>query len=201
MNGVAQSSARPSPRGGRGTRPDSSLLRGVRGVLIGLLVFAPGAGPAVHAADPTAPVVAPESRSVGLRGGIQPLLEHLQRPGSRAIVLVSLPGCGFCTLVRERHLGPLRADPAYDDVPAYEISLSDHTGLPPLPDAWQAGSAGGARDVAGFARTIGATVAPTVLFLGHAGARVEPLVGYASDDFYWAYLSERIDRLRADPAR
>ncbi|MEZ5659263.1 MAG: hypothetical protein R3E83_12270 [Burkholderiaceae bacterium] len=43
-------------------------------------------------------------------------------------------------------------------------------------------------------------MAPTVLFMNSAGEQAPRLVGYASDDFYWAYLSERITELRAAPA-
>ncbi|MEZ5648994.1 MAG: hypothetical protein R3E87_00425 [Burkholderiaceae bacterium] len=143
----------------------------------------------------------PNTREAGIRGGIVPLLQHLNRPGARAIVLMSLPGCGFCTLVRSRQLGPLRADAAYDDLPVYEISLEDDSPLPPLPESWPAEFKGSATKVGPWARELGVRLAPTVLFLGAQGEIAPRLVGYASDDFYWSYLSERIDVARSAAAR
>lgn len=164
---------------------------------------APAADPAPSGPE-SAQRVAPDSRTAGLRGHGRELLAHLGRPGARAIALVSLPGCGFCALVRERQLGPLRADPAYDDLPVFEISLADRSPLAGMPSDWRSldGRAIAPADTeAGLARALGAKMAPTVLFLGPGGEVAPSLVGYSSDDFYWAYLSERIAQARAATAR
>ena len=173
-----------------------------------LCVMLAGQPSFVAAADPVRKAESSPSETVSLptaervsalRGGMEALLAHLARPGARALLMVSLPGCGFCTLVRERQLGPLQMDPAYDDVPAFEISLSDRSPLPELASGFIPSDAPAPRTVAEFARALDVKVAPTVVFLDASGARAPSLVGYASDDFYWAYLSDRIALLREAP--
>ncbi|MBC5783850.1 hypothetical protein H8N03_12915 [Ramlibacter sp. USB13] len=122
----------------------------------------------------------------------QPLLP---RPGSLAstleaalarrralVVLVSLPGCPWCKLVRESYLVPLLAE----GQPVIELDLQDRGGI--------AGFDGAATSPAQLAQALRIRVAPTVLLLGRGGREVaQRLTGVASVDFYGAYLQQRVD--------
>jgi len=120
---------------------------------------------------------------------------HLPTPGSLAtaleaalarrralVVLVSLPGCPWCKLVRESYLAPLVAD----GQPVIELDLQDRAGI--------VGFDGTATSPAQVAQALRIRLAPTVLFLGRGGKELAPrLAGVASTDFYGAYLQERVD--------
>ena len=98
------------------------------------------------------------------------------------VLMVSLDGCPYCKLVRESYLAPLRAD----GQPVVQIELAQAF---PLLD-----SAGRASTHAQVVSGLCVRVAPTVLFLGRAGAEVAArLVGVANADFYGAYLSEKVE--------
>ena len=103
------------------------------------------------------------------------------------VILVSLPGCPYCEVVRRNYLLPAR----------------NETGL----QAWQLNITDKATPLVGFdgkATTAAAQVAawkagftPTVLFLGPQGQEIaERLVGLGSNDFYGAYLDERLATAR-----
>ena len=128
------------------------------------LLLASAAVP-VHAADrlPTA---------VDLRSDS----EH----GKAVLVLFSLPGCGYCEVVRAQHLLPMHREHARR-IAIREVDIASDAPL---------------RDLTGarvshrqFARTQGARIAPTVMAFGRGGERAgEPIVGAKIPEFYGHYL-------------
>jgi hypothetical protein len=98
------------------------------------------------------------------------------------VVMLSLPGCPWCKLVRESYLAPLLAE----GQPVVEVDLQDKGGI--------VGFDGAATTPARVAEALRVRVAPTVLFLGHGVRELAPrLVGVSSVDFYGAYLQDRVD--------
>ncbi|MEZ5740183.1 MAG: hypothetical protein R3E68_12505 [Burkholderiaceae bacterium] len=180
---TAQFTARPSRLAGAARRSWRSVA-----LAIGLawLLALPSAG----TAGTTAPVP----------GDAQALADYLRTPGALAVVLVSLPGCGFCERIMAQQIGPLAKDPAYADLRVFEISLSDRAALarslPAIGPPADPPATEGHPSAAAFAGSLGVRVAPTVLLLGAGRELAERLVGYTSADFYWAYLQERIDQAR-----
>jgi hypothetical protein len=103
------------------------------------------------------------------------------------VLLVSLPGCPFCELVRRNYLLPAQRD---GSMHAWQINISDRT--TPL-----IGFDGKVTTAAAQVAAWKAGFTPTVLFLGPAGQDLaERLVGLASVDFYGAYLDERLAQAR-----
>ena len=103
--------------------------------------------------------------------------------GEPLVLLVSLPGCPYCELVRRNYLLPGRKD---GGLQAWQLNITD-TSTPLI------GFDGKATSAAAQTRAWKATFTPTVLFLGPQGQMLaEPLVGAAIPDFYGAYLDERL---------
>lgn len=108
------------------------------------------------------------------------------RRGEPLVVLVSMPGCGYCDAVRRNYLGP---QAAAGEIAVRELDMTADT---PLRDA--DGSLTTAR---AWARAHLVRVAPTVLFLDRQGrAAASPLRGM-QPDFYGAYLEQALDQARA----
>jgi hypothetical protein len=102
------------------------------------------------------------------------------------VVMVSLPGCPFCTIVREHHLVHLRSQGGQ----VVQIDMRDHT---PLLDF-----DGQALTQDAWIRQRRIKLAPTVLFFGPGGQEVaKRLDGAYLPDFYAAYFDEqyRVARL------
>ena len=103
------------------------------------------------------------------------------------VLLVSLPGCPYCEVVRRNYLLPGRRD---DGLHAWQLNITDRT--TPL-----VGFNGKATTAAEQIAAWKAGFTPTVLFLGPAGQELaERLVGLGSPDFYGAYLDERLATAR-----
>ncbi|MEO7887891.1 MAG: hypothetical protein ABI893_11680 [Polaromonas sp.] len=103
------------------------------------------------------------------------------------VLLISLPGCPFCELVRRNYLLPAQRD---GGLQAWQLNISDRT--TPL-----IGFDGQATTAAAQVAAWKAGFTPTVLFLGPAGQDLaERLVGLSSTDFYGAYLEERLAAAR-----
>jgi thioredoxin-related protein len=103
------------------------------------------------------------------------------------VLLVSLPGCPYCELVRRNYLLPAQRD---GSLYAWQLNISDRT--TPL-----TGFDGKVTTAAAQVAAWKAGFTPTVLFLGPAGQDLaERLVGLASVDFYGAYLEERLAQAR-----
>jgi thioredoxin-related protein len=103
------------------------------------------------------------------------------------VLLISLPGCPYCELVRRNYLLPMRAEGLH----AWQIDVTDsrHTVFD-----FQGKVSSGAALAAQFA----ATITPTVLFFGAQGTELaDRLAGVASADFYGGYLDDAISRARA----
>ncbi len=107
--------------------------------------------------------------------------------GEPLILLVSLPGCPYCELVRRNYLLPGRRESGWHtwqlDVTDRSTVLTGFDGQPTTASAqvqtWKAG------------------FTPTVLFLGKQGQDLaERLIGVAVPDFYGAYLDERLAAAR-----
>jgi len=104
------------------------------------------------------------------------------------VLLISLPGCPYCELVRRNYLLPARRD---DGLHAWQLNITDRT--TPL-----VGFDGKATTAAAQVAAWKAGFTPTVLFLAPSGQDLaERLVGLASLDFYGAYLSDRLTTARA----
>ncbi|MEO8023833.1 hypothetical protein [Polaromonas sp.] len=107
--------------------------------------------------------------------------------GEALVLLVSLPGCPYCEVVRRNYLLPARRD---DRLHAWQLNITDRS--TPL-----VGFDGKTTTAAAQIAAWKAGFTPTVLFLGPAGQELaERLVGLASLDFYGAYLDERLATAR-----
>ena len=107
--------------------------------------------------------------------------------GEPLVVLISLPGCVYCEMVRRNYLLPGRRD---DGLQAWQLNISDRTTL-------LAGFDGKPTAAALQAKAWNATFTPTVLFIGSQGQELaERLVGIAVPDFYGAYLAQRLATAR-----
>lgn len=106
--------------------------------------------------------------------------------GQPLVVMVSLDGCPFCRVARNNYIDPLRRE---QGVPVFQLDMRKATTVldfnrssvthEQLIQAWKV------------------TVAPTVLFFGAGGKEVaERLVGGYIEDFYGAYLDQRLARAR-----
>ncbi len=108
------------------------------------------------------------------------------RQAEPLILLISLPGCPYCELVRRNYLLAALAD----GLPVWQINMKDQQR--PL-----VGFDGNFSHAAEQITRWKVRLAPTVLFLSaHGQALAQPLVGIASVDFYGAYLDERIATAR-----
>ena len=108
----------------------------------------------------------------------------LQR-GQPLVVMVSLHGCPFCEVVRNNYLAPMRER---EGLAVVQIDMLE---------------ARATRDMQGktttheaLVRAWNITVAPTVLFFGAQGKEVAPRLAGGDNDFYSAYLDNRIEQAR-----
>ena len=151
-----------------GTMDRRSLLLG------GALLLATGARPAAAAADLPLARALPQHLAAALARGL-PLT-----------VMVSLPGCPFCKVVRDSHLAPLLRDQA---VAVVQVDMGSSQ---PLLD-----SGGQPVTHAEQVQRWGVKVAPSLLFFGRQGKEVaDRLVGALLPDFYGAYLAQRLETAR-----
>ena len=103
--------------------------------------------------------------------------------GQPLVLLISLPGCIYCELVRRSYLIPLLAETGLQ---AWQLDITNRSAL-------LRGFDGKATTAAAQATAWKATFTPTVVFLGSAGQEMaERLVGIAVPDFYGAYLEQRL---------
>ena len=110
------------------------------------------------------------------------------RAGQPLVVMTSLPGCPYCDLVRDHHLGPMSAS---GEVVAVQLNITD--GVRRIDDF-----DGVARTAKAISKRWDARFAPTVLFFNAQGTEIaERLVGVAVPDFFGAYLEQRLDTARA----
>ena len=108
------------------------------------------------------------------------------RDGQPLVLMVSLPGCPWCELLRRNYLTPMRAE----GLPAFEFMIHDRSSA--------------VRDFQGksstpetLARLWKVTNTPTVLFFGRGGEEITARIeGVASADFIGAVIDERIATAR-----
>ena len=129
------------------------------------------------------PVLAPAAEfALPTPDSLQRVASEAARRGQPLVLLISLPGCPYCELVRRNYLLPMRAD----GLAAWQITVNDPV---------QA-----VRDFQGQASTGAALAAqwkirvtPTVLFFDATGAEIASRIeGIAVPDFYGAYLDEAL---------
>jgi thioredoxin-related protein len=127
----------------------------------------------VHANDTALPVLTslPQAAQASKAQG-QPL-----------VLLISLPGCVYCEMVRRNYLMPLLPEAGLQ---AWQLESTDSSSL-------LIGFDGKLTNAAAQAKAWKATFTPTVLFLGSQGQELaDRLVGIAVPDFYGAYLDQRL---------
>ena len=154
--------------------------RQVNVMLAGLLLhFGTGMSSARNPAlDPDTTLPIPDS--------LLDVAEAAARLGEPLVLLISLPGCPYCELVRRNYLLPARAD----GLPVWQINMADKQR--PL-----VGFDGKTSHAAEQIERWKIRLAPTLLFLNPKGmALAERLVGIASVDFYGAYLDARLATAR-----
>lgn len=101
------------------------------------------------------------------------------------VVMVSLEGCPFCKVARDNYLAPLlkAGQPIVQVDMKSRKPVRDFDGSTLTQDEW--------------IRLSDVRTAPTVLFFGAAGKEVAPrLEGAGAQDFYGAYLDERLEQAR-----
>ncbi len=198
------------------------LRRVLLAALAGLAGPASSAWSQPRGAAPPGTTPLPPPGTPADRAGVRPSPNALPRPRSLTGVLAvagaertpivamfSLPGCPFCEALRREQLGHLLRDASRRGVRVVELDVTDATPFEP-PAGPPAGSsrASGASPASGaslasaespaaLARALDIRLVPTVVFLGPGGELAERLIGYASPDFYGAYLDDRIDTARA----
>jgi thioredoxin-related protein len=103
--------------------------------------------------------------------------------GEPLVLLISLPGCVYCELVRRSYLLPGQRD---GSLQAWQLDVANKT-------AQLIGFDGQPTTAALQAKAWKATFTPTVLFIGSQGQELaERLVGIVVPDFYGAYLEQRL---------
>jgi thioredoxin-related protein len=117
------------------------------------------------------------------------LRQAAQQAASRnqpLVLMVSLPGCPWCELLRRNYLSPMRGD----GVAAYEFMVNER--------AQQLTDFGGQRATpAAWSQAMNIKITPTLLFLDAQGREIAPRIeGVASADFIGAVLDERLSLAR-----
>jgi thioredoxin-related protein len=103
--------------------------------------------------------------------------------GQPLVLLISLPGCVYCEMVRRSYLMPLLPEAGLQ---ALQLDITNRS-------AALVGFDGKPTTAAQQAKAWKATFTPTVLFLGSQGQELaERLVGIAVPDFYGSYLEQRL---------
>lgn len=113
------------------------------------------------------------------------------RTANRPLLLMfSLQGCAYCEALRREQLIHVHRDAERLGVSVLELDVQDSR---PLAEPF-----GASANPVALAARLGVRVAPTLVFLdANTSTEVAPrLVGYASRDFYGAYLDERIAQAR-----
>lgn len=115
-----------------------------------------------------------------------PTAQQAGRVGQPLVLMVSLPGCPWCELIRRNYLMPMAAE----GLPAYELLINDRNSM--LRD-FQAQRI--SAEV--FSKQLNIRTTPTLLFLNARGLEIAPRIeGVASVDFVGAVLDERLNAAR-----
>jgi len=119
------------------------------------------------------------------------------KAGIPVVLLVSLPGCPYCNIVRGSYLLPMAREAAPRAL-LRQIDLNDERKVRDFDGVMRTQDA--------IARARGVRAAPVVFVLGPEGKPLaSPLEGMLLPDFYGAYLDEAVEKgaaaLRATSAR
>lgn len=104
------------------------------------------------------------------------------REGKPVVILFTLPGCGFCHVVRQNYLVPLLRDSALIKRPIIrEVEITSAQSF--------SGFKGETTSHSSFANSFNIRFAPTVVFLGPSGHLLtDPIVGGDTAGLYGGYL-------------
>jgi thioredoxin-related protein len=123
-----------------------------------------------------------------------PVPQNLQREAAQAhadrkafLLMFSLPGCGYCKVVRRNYLMPLLRDASPADRPVIrEVQITSRDSLQ--------GFDGKATTQSALATRYGVQVAPTVIVVNAEGELLaDPIVGGDNNGFYSAYLDRALE--------
>ena len=111
-------------------------------------------------------------------------------------IMVGSARCPWCELVLKEQLGPRVIS---QDRPQFMILDFDLSDRRPVEGLWSPRAPSGRfLSPADWAKAHRYALAPTVVFIDQRGQPItEPLIGYASRDFYGAYLEDRILQAQA----
>jgi thioredoxin-related protein len=117
---------------------------------------------------------------------LRTISQEALRRGEPLVLMVSLPGCPWCELLRRNYLTPMRAE----GLAAFEFMINegnqrivDFKGQPITPAAWS--------------EAMKVSITPTLLFFNAQGQEIAPRIeGVASADFIGAILDERLATAR-----
>lgn len=141
-----------------------------------------GLGAGAAALSPTAWARDPTEGLLPMASSLPDSLASAQAARVPLVVMVSLPGCPFCPVVRQSYLAPLLAS---GQAQVVQVNMQGSAAMVALD-----------RTPTTHARQVQAwqvRVAPTVLFFGAQGREVaQRLSGVGVIDFYGAYLDERL---------
>lgn len=122
---------------------------------------------------------------------VQADLREMQQRRLPMVLLVHMPGCGYCHYVMEEHFKPMVLSGKYVNRALIRQVAAD--------DADDLLDASG-RSLSGraFARSLGVRFFPTVFILGPDGQVLgEPLVGVANIDLYGTQLESALQKAEA----
>jgi thioredoxin-related protein len=104
-----------------------------------------------------------------------------QRP---LVLIVTLPHCPYCEVVLNQYLWPIR-----NEITLFQISVKSSENLKDFD--------GTLITQAAWSRKAKIKVAPTLIFFGEDSVEIAPrLIGISSEDYYGAYLDERISKAK-----
>ncbi len=107
--------------------------------------------------------------------------------GEPLVLMVSLPGCPWCELLRRNYLTPMRAE----GVAAFELMVNDRSTMLLDFNAQRL-------TPAALSDALNIKITPTLLFFNTQGQEIAPrMEGVASADFIGAILDERLATARA----
>ncbi len=114
------------------------------------------------------------------------LSQEAQRRGEPLVLMVSLPGCPWCELLRRNYLTPMRNE----GLAAYEFMINERT--QPFADF-----KGQRITPADWSEAAKVKFTPTLLFFNAKGQEIAPRIeGVASADFIGAVIQERLATAR-----
>ena len=123
-----------------------------------------------------------------------PAPQNLQREAAQAhadrkafLLMFSLPGCGYCKVVRRNYLMPLLRETSSAERPVIrEVQITSRDSLQ--------GFDGKPTTQSALANRYGVQVAPTVIVVNAVGELLaDPIVGGDNNGFYSAYLDSSLE--------